>query len=320
MRPGPTEGTAACANTPTPAACNWLVPLGGDAFCPACRLNRTIPDLSVFENGALWARLEREKRRLVYALLRFGLTTGPRVDENGTAIPGLQFDFLADDPAFHDGGRVLTGHAAGVITINVAEADPVARARMQAAMDEPYRTILGHLRHESGHYFWDRLIAPDGDRLARFRTVFGDERQDYAAALDRHYAAGPPPDWSAWFVSAYAASHPWEDWAESWAHYLNLVDTLETARAFGLSVEPEPEAPAGPPAAPDPAATDAIAAEATIDPYRERDFDRLIARWLPLTVALNSLTRAMGQEDAYPFALTAPAIEKLRFVHDTILG
>lgn len=321
MFPGAGADHAPCANANGPATCNWLVPAAeAGGFCHACRLNRTIPDLSWGQNGVLWGRIEREKRRLVYAILRFGLP----VTETYAASP-LRFDFLADTPpSFRDGGKVLTGHANGLVTVNIAEADPVARASVQAAMDEPYRTLLGHLRHESGHYFWDRLVAPDINRLSRFRALFGDERVDYAAALDLHYRSGPPADWQACWVSAYAASHPWEDWAECWANFLHLVDTLETASAFGLRLDPAPEDPAGPPGVgpdnPDPAGRAAIAADAAVDPYRLTDFDRLIALWLPLSVALNSLTRSMGQEDAYPFTLTPPVVEKLRFVHETVMA
>ena len=289
--------------------CNWMV---DDAapFCAACRLNRTIPDLSQPGNLLLWQRMEEDKRRLVYAALRLGLPVAPQTPGAGPGQPGgtpegLAFDFLADQPpSFNEGGRVLTGHAGGLITLNIAEADPALRERMRAEMAEPYRTILGHFRHESGHFYWDRLVR-DGPWLGPFRACFGDETADYGAALQQHYTAGAPPDWPDRFVSAYAAAHPWEDWAESWSHYLHMVDTLETAWAFGLQLD---------------ARNEALSGRADFDPYVTRDFDALVAQWLPLTVALNALNAAMGHEAAYPFTLGPVVLDKLRFVHRVIHG
>lgn len=292
-----------CANYEREQACNWLVAQGGDTpFCLACRLNRTIPDLSVPGNRVLWERLETEKRRLVYSLLRLDLPIIPRIEQEN----GLGFDFLADpDPGFTERGRVLTGHDEGLITINIAEADPAERERMREAMDEPYRTILGHFRHESGHYYWDRLIDGTG-WLDAFRALFGDERRDYGEALAQNYAEGPPENWPEYYVSAYATSHPWEDWAESWSHYLHMVDTLETAWQFGFRTDPRPPN------------TQMLKSEPGADPYRTTDFETLVGEWLPFTVALNALNRSMGQDLAYPFTLTASVIEKLKFVHDVV--
>jgi hypothetical protein len=246
-------------------------------LCLSCQLTRTIPDQP--ENLLRWQRLEAAKRRLVYTLLALDL---PR--------DGLTFDFLvpqADQP-------VLTGHARGVITINATEADDEARELARVNLNEPYRTLLGHFRHESGHYYFDQLVAPDPHE---FRHLFGDERQDYAEALQRHHENGPPPDWlEQGFISAYASSHPWEDWAETWAHYLHMVDTLETADAFGLKVQ-------------------RLQAEAG----QQTAFHRLLEGWVPLTLALNSLNRSMGLQDLYPFVLSQAAIDKLRFVHQRIV-
>lgn len=293
-----------CANHgPALADCNWLVAEEeGQAFCIACRLNRTIPDLSVTGHAQLWQRLEEEKRRLIYSALRLRLPVGPK--EGGR--PGLAFDFLADpDPRFSDAGRVLTGHADGLITLNIAEADPVIRETSRAEMDEPYRTILGHFRHESGHYYWDRLVR-DTPLIAPFRALFGDDRADYGAALQRHYDNGPPVDWHDHHISAYASTHPWEDWAESWSHYLHMVDTLETAWAYGLRVDARQDS------------SDTLMVEPDADPYRILDFGILIRQWMPLTVALNSLNRSMGHEHAYPFTLPDPVIAKLGFVHAVV--
>ncbi|WP_019589223.1 MULTISPECIES: putative zinc-binding metallopeptidase [unclassified Thioalkalivibrio] len=292
-----------CRHYAVDGICNWMVPESDpDPFCRACRLNRTIPDLRVPGNRTLWARLEAEKRRLVYGLLRLGLPVTPRRDDPA----GLAFDFLASTaPAFQEGGGVVTGHAAGLITLDIAEADPAVRERMREAMAEPYRTILGHFRHESGHHYWERLVR-GGPAHEDFRRVFGDERADYDAALRRHYREGPPADWQERFVSAYASAHPWEDWAETWAHYLHIVDTLDTARAYGLEVGAEGLAGSAMSHAPD------------YDPYHAPDIDTLMDHWLPLTNALNSLNRSMGHGHIYPFTLTPAAIAKLRWVHAII--
>jgi hypothetical protein len=293
-----------CANAQHDA-CNWLVPAEAmDTLCQACRLNRTIPNLSVAEHLPLWQRLEVAKRRMVYGLLRLGL---PIVDKAQDPERGLAFDFLADpDPTLRESPQVMTGHAEGLITINIAEADDAERERRRQDMAEPYRTLLGHFRHEIGHYYWERLVR-NGPWLEPFRALFADERQDYGSCLQAHHAAGPPADWPARFISGYAAAHPWEDWAETWAHYLHLVDTLETAQAFNLRLRPE--------AGRDPA----LAVAASFDPYRHGDFGAMIATWLPLTYAVNSLNRSMGQPDLYPFVLAPAVVEKLRFVHDLVM-
>ncbi len=204
-----------CANLDSAAGCNWLVDANDTGntrrLCIACRLNRTIPDLSIEENAALWGHIEVAKRRLVAGLLELDLPVVSRVDEDPQR--GLAFDFLCPAP---EGPPVLTGHADGIITLNIEEADDVKREAIRKNMHEPYRTLLGHLRHEIGHYYWDRLIA-GSERLQEFRELFGDERQDYTAALKRNYEQGPPADWRDRYVSAYASAHPWEDWAESWA-------------------------------------------------------------------------------------------------------
>jgi hypothetical protein len=292
-----------CANA-AHRACNWLVPAEAPhAFCPACRLNRTIPDLGPPEHLLRWQRLEAAKHQLVYGLLRLGL---PLVSKFEDPDMGLAFDFLADPaPGSPDGPKILTGHEHGLITINIAEADDAERERARQEMGEPYRTLLGHFRHEVGHYYWERLVR-DGRWLEWFRTTFGDERQDYGACLEAHHAEGPPPDWQERFVSGYASAHPWEDFAETWAHYLHIVDTLETAAAFGLRITPMAGRAPG------------LAMEIDFDPYRQNDFDALLEAWLPLTYAVNSLNHSMGQPDLYPFVLAPAVIGKLRFVHGLV--
>jgi len=277
--------------------CNWMV-AGAGEFCVACRHNRVIPDLGVAGNGLLWGRIEAAKHRLFYSLLRLGLPLENRADN---PEHGLAFDFLADTAESHAAG-VMTGHDNGLITLALKEADDATREKVRAGMGEPYRTLLGHLRHESGHYFWDRLVAPDAALLNGFRALFGDERPDYDAALQRHYQQGAPPNWQDSHVSLYATSHPWEDFAETWAHYLHIVDTLETAAAFGLKVRPR-------------LARGHIATSIDFDPYESRRFDQIMEAWLPVEVATNCLNRSMGLNDLYPFVLSQKMVEKLGFIH-----
>ncbi|HEX4636401.1 MAG TPA: putative zinc-binding peptidase [Rhizomicrobium sp.] len=278
--------------------CNWLAAADDPAgFCLACRHNRVIPDLSVAGNDVLWRKIETAKHRLFYSLLRLNLPLENRTDD---PEHGLAFDFLADPSRTHEVG-VMTGHSKGLITLALKEADDVTREKVRTAMGEPYRTLLGHFRHEIGHYFWDRLVAGDALMLERFRALFGDDRQDYGKAVRRHYEQGPPANWQEDFISLYAASHPWEDFAETWAHYLHIVDTLETAAAFGLKVRPR-------------RAKGVLAAAIDFDPYTA-DMERLIDAWLPVEFATNNLNRSMGLADLYPFLLSPRVIEKLGFVH-----
>ena len=95
----------------------------------------------------------------------------------------------------------MTGHENGIITIALAEADGFERERRRLEMGEPYCTLLGHFRHEVGHHFWDLLVR-DGGQLQACRALFGDDSEDYQAALQRHYRDGPVPDWQQRYVSA----------------------------------------------------------------------------------------------------------------------
>ncbi len=291
----PREGARLCDNLRY-GSCVWIASEGA-LYCAACRHNRVVPDLTVEENLTRWRRIEIAKHRLFYGLMRLGLPLQNKSDRED----GLAFDFLAEMPD----APVFTGHQGGLVTINLAEADDLEREKQRAAMHEPYRTLLGHFRHEVGHHFWDVLAQ---DRLEAFRALFGDERADYTAALQRHYAHGAPNDWDERHISAYASSHPHEDFAETWAHYLHMVDTLETAAAFGLSLS------AASRNGPD------IAADIAFDPYCAARLDQLIEAWIPLTYAMNSISRSMGQPDLYPFALSPVAIAKLAFVHALVRG
>jgi hypothetical protein len=289
-----------CSNGRDYGVCNWLVPAEDPLDrCQACRLNAVIPNLQIAGNVGRWQRLEFAKRRLLYTLLAL------RAPLDAGAAPGsqpLRFEFRADA---QDGTRAMTGHANGTITINIAEADDAEREKSRIQMGEPFRTLLGHFRHEVAHYYWDRLIAGSPLRLEEFRARFGDERADYGAALQRHHREGPPPDWPDRFISAYASTHPWEDWAETTAHYLHLIDTTETAASFGLSLQP---------AHPAAKTMQAIPREVARPPA---NFDALLSTWQPLTMALNEINRGMGLPDVYPFVISDQARTKLRFVHDT---
>ncbi len=290
-----------CANAAF-GACNWLVPIDQvGSYCTACRHNRTVPDLGVPANLASWQRFEFAKHRLFYTLLRLKL---PLANRNDDPRHGLVFDFLSD-AALPAGSKVLTGHEDGVITMALVEADDAERERRRVAMGEPYRTLLGHFRHEVGHYFWDVLVR-DGGRLEECRALFGDDSQDYAQALQRHYQNGAPPDWQAHLVSSYASSHPWEDFAETWAHYLHIVDTLEMAGSFGLSVHPCI------------ATRNELTSEVDFDPHEAGTIEKLVEAWLPLTFAMNSLNRCMGAYDLYPFILSPPVVRKLGFIHELV--
>lgn len=291
-----------CANA-VHGACNWLLDdASPEPFCIACRHNRVVPDLSLPWNLTRWRQIEAAKHRLFYSLLRLGLPLQTRTE----ARSGLAFDFLVDPAETYSAGApVLTGHLDGLITLNIAEADDVERERRRMLFGEFYRTLLGHFRHEIGHYFWTMLVQGDPS-LWTFRALFGDESADYGAALQRHYASGAQPGWEESYVSAYATSHPWEDFAETFAHYLHIVDTIETAGTFELTLRPRlrrgPEAPV----------------VIDFDAYRTQDFDRLVEVWLPLTYAVNSLSRSMGQPALYPFKLAPGVIAKLAFVHERV--
>lgn len=293
-------GRHLCENA-THDACNWLAEDAGPGLCAACRHNRTIPDLSVPENLELWRRIELAKHHLFYSLLRWRLPVETRSGPDGA---GLAFDFMAD--AVEPGGgvaRVMTGHESGLITVNIAEADDAEREKRRTAMSEPYRTVLGHMRHEVGHWYWERLVR-DGPLLQPFRALFGDERADYGAALAAHYRDGPPADWQGSFVSAYASAHPFEDFAESFAHYTHIVDALETAVDYGMRVSDLKEA----------------RAVSRLDPYLEGDTRLIVSAFSGIALAVNAVNRSLGQPDLYPFVLSEPAIEKLAFVHALIRG
>ncbi len=281
-----------CRNYSEQNVCNWMVVSdNGERYCVACRMNRIIPNLDRPGNRDKWLNVEREKRRVIYDLLRLGLPFLAKRDDPHT---GLAFAFMEDQQPTQEfvdsswsGGKVFTGHAKGLITINIIEADDAAREALRQQLNEASRTLLGHFRHEIGHYFWDRLIL-EGGRLAGFREVFGDERQDYQSSLRRHYQQGPPANWQQHYISAYAAAHPWEDWAECWGHYLQITDALETAHALDMGVS------------------------------LPRDFDELIRVWSRVSININLMNRSMGMRDAYPYVLNDSVVAKLRYIHEVV--
>ena len=291
-----------CANASADLdVCNWLVEDEGEDFCVACRHNRLVPNLGAPQGLERWRAIGRAERHLFYSLLRLRL---PHPDRREDPQGGLIFDFL-EDKVGPDGTvtPAMTGHEDGLIAIRVAEADDAVREQTRIIMREPYRTLLGHFRHETGHFIWDKLVR-DRNAYEGFRAVFGDERPDYGEALQAYYAHGAPLDWRERFISPYSSSHPWEDFAETFAHYLHIVDTLETARAFGLQIDARGH--------------DGLTAEVDFQPYRASSARRLVDAWIPMTVAINEIQRSMGEPDSYPFVLSPPVVEKLEYIRALI--
>ncbi len=292
-----------CDNYREHGACNWMLRDDEpETLCRACRLNAVIPDLSQPQNLDYWRRIEAAKRHTLYSVLSLRLPLASRREDPAR---GLSFSFMCDSlPAseftepLNGQGPIFTGHNEGEITINLAEADDVARTRLRVKLGEVYRTLLGHFRHEIGHYYWYRLLQDDAQLLEEFRALFGDERADYQQALNRHYSIGPPVDWSENFISAYASMHPWEDWAECWAHYLHMIDTLETAYAFRIGIEHTGALPV-----------------VLDNMQRQIDATTLLSNWMQLSVGINALNRSMGMPDAYPFVLVEKTRIKLQWIH-----
>jgi hypothetical protein len=297
-----------CANFDTAAGCNWLVPFEAAderkaVLCRACRLNRSLPDLARKQHRLWWRRIEIAKRSLVASLIGLGLPVASRDEDPGR---GLAFDLLHEDEAH---ARVLSGYRDGIVTLNIEEADEARRERVRAALHQPYRTLLGHLRHDIGHYYWQRLVAGSAWQ-APFRELFGDERRDDVHPPPQLRALLDSGDWSSRHVSAYAVEHPAEDWAETFAHYLQMADALDAALGFGINADN---------------------LELRYEPFNEASLWRrdgadaatflgFVNRWMELTGVLNELARSMGRPDFYPFVLSSDAVRKLHFVHLVILG
>lgn len=281
---------ARCSNGDAHGVCNWLHPIDSDhGLCNGCQFNRTIPNLSIDGNRDYWGALEASKKRLLYTLMDLGLPLVTRWDD---PAQGLLFDFLDDarsNPDLFPDSFVSTGYSEGVITIHVLEADDAARTQIQVELKENFRTLLGHFRHESGHYYWS-LARTSGVAPEAFAEVFGDEGADYRTAIDRYYREGPPANWPEHFISAYASSHPAEDWAETWGHYLHLYDALETAASQGLS---------------------------DVNPAEMTMAERIVA-WQGLSISINEVNRSIGRGDAYPFVISPTVAKKLELV-DTVI-
>jgi hypothetical protein len=293
-----------CHNYAVHDVCNRMVAApaaessatGQQTLCDYCRFNETIPDLSVPGNAEKWYRLEVAKRRLLYALDELQLPYGTRAE--GFPVP-LSFDFKADQEVStswwrnSDGGeKVYTGHANGKITINIREADPVERERMRIELGEPQRTLIGHFRHEIGHYYWQLLVQ--GKDEAAFKALFGDhENPSYSEALQQYYAYGPAPDWRNRYISAYASMHPWEDFAETWGTYMDMISVLDTSENVGL-----------------------LRGEG-LDPEGTQ-LGAMVLKYLEIGMKVNEVNRAMGLMDILPEFFSEPVMQKMRYIHRLI--
>jgi hypothetical protein len=291
----PPANLARCAQS-SRIGCNWLASGEGE-LCWSCQLTRTRPSDGDGDAIAELAVAEAAKRRLLFALAELELPVTGWYERPG----GLGFDLLSSAQT-----NVLTGHSDGIITLDLDETDPAHREQVRVRLGEPYRTVLGHFRHEVGHYFQPILVPAQSSQEARCRELFGDEREDYERSMDRYYKAGAPAGWEQRFVSAYATMHPWEDWAETFAHYLHIRDALETAASYGVrsdgpSIETADSAP-----------LQSRPAEAT------KTIRAMLDAWLPLTYALNAVNRSMGIADLYPFVLSSEIEDKLAFIDSLV--
>lgn len=271
-----------CINANKHATCNRLIPTNAAkssaGLCDYCELTTVIPDLSVPGNLDKWQRLEAAKHRVLYALDQIGF---PFRADSGTQRSAVSFEFKEDGAE-----PVATGHNDGRIVINIKEADSVKREIARVQFGEPQRTLVGHFRHELGHYIWDRLVKPNGPQLEKFRNIFGDERiQDYGQALEDYYQSEPASNWQTNFISAYATMHPWEDFAETFATYIDMRSVLDTASHFGMSTSDN------------------------------SNFDDMVRDYSSVGVMANELNRDMGLLDLVPEVFVPPVIEKLRFIH-----
>ena len=284
--------SAICNNGFEYGVCNWIQePDSQNGLCLACSFNRYIPRLDTQENISRWKVLELAKRRLLFNSLRLNIRWS-----SGWVLPngGLLFDFLEDsrtsakvDPTEF----VSTGYSDGVITINLLEADPAQRAAQKTANNEVYRTVLGHMRHESGHYIWD-LLHSENETRESFKHTFGDPEQNYHEALTDFYSNGQSPEWAENYITPYASSHPVEDWAEMWGHFLHIIDGLETAKEHHL-----------------------IGSDSNQMSMREK-----LAAWQDLTIKLNEMNRSMGRNDLYPFVICEPVVQKFEYIDELISG
>jgi hypothetical protein len=289
-----------------PLSCNWLVAESADTAtrgrCLAHSLIRREPDLddTIAREKLLPATLAL--RRLVYQLDDLGLPIDPYWRRDG----GLAFDLLS---SFSTRERITIGHSNGVITIDLVESLDAYRESMRVRLGEPYRTMLGHFRHEAGHYYQNVLVETGAGarrHLTRCRELFGDERASYADALARHYEFGAPADWQVSFISEYATMHPWEDFAECFAHYLHITDTIDTSREAGMVLLADRVRFAAP--------RDVIPLES----YADVPIEQLLDDWKWISLFFNRVNTAMGKGPLYPFKISGPVVDKLGFVHTVV--
>ena len=313
-----------CDNNANYNVCNGMVNVddfvadndNDEVLCFACRFNETVPDLSIVEHIPLWQKMEAAKRRALYTLKALSL---PLRNIRQDPENGLSFDFTTDrDVTDHFVSKleysesVFTGHDCGHITINLAEADDVARSQTKHAMSEHYRTLLGHFRHELGHYYFDQLIVGSEKKHALSKKYFGDDELDYQESLKKYYENKDADNWRDEFISEYATMHPYEDWAETWAHYMHIMDTLETAKNFSITGSITGDA-----------ADSEETGELNLPQdsqffYSQTSITSVLDAWMEFSVILNSLNRSMGMNDAYPFVLSQPVRKKLSFIHHAI--
>ena len=260
--------TEPCARRPG-WACNWPAVGAGAPLCTSC----VLVDAGESWSNPLMVPYLSAQRRALYQLTELGVPWVGRSE--------LRFAYRSST-AGHD---AVMGHRSGEITLDLDEADPARGELIRATLGEHYRTPLGHIRHELGHFVWLTLVASDATRLAEFREVFGDERTDYAGALDNHYGRADDGSWRSHYASFYASAQPWEDFAESWAQVMHVHDVVETGAAWGVVARPADSTDAG--------------------------------AWLTTSItaslAANELARAMGMRDLYPFTLTPGVRAKVEF-------
>ncbi len=282
----------ACANR-AEIRCNWAAEAEGAGFCRSCAMTKVIPDAFRGDNRMLWASAEASKRWVLATLARWGWFT----TEDAGQSP--EFHLLSENTASGP-AVVVMGHANGLVTINLAEADPVEEVRRREALSERLRTMTVHFRHEIAHFLFERLTASRPEFPDAFRAIFGDEREDYGEALKRHYANGPPAGWADQFITPYASSHAHEDWAETAAHVMHLTDMLDSAVASKLLLPP--------------------LNNLDYDAYAEQNPDPLIDAAASYGVALNHVIRAMGHDDIYPFVHKPVVRAKLVAAHGWLSG
>jgi hypothetical protein len=281
--------------------CNWLVPTDSvHSLCDVCLLDQNLSGITSEEQRVTWKKMEQAKHRLIYSLNRLNL---PVVSKSDAPDHGLSFEFLTEE---YPSSPVRNGYSNGLITINLARADAGSTGSLRHRIEEHHGSIMSFLRHEIGHYYWEQLVLSNRAILQTFRELFGDEIPDYDQALDQHHQIGPPDNWQKDYSSKYATFHARADWAETWSHYLYLMDLLESAYALGLSIRPNLQS------------ASSMSMYASFDPYKETEFEKILDAVIPLTFAVSHLNQRTEQPNLYSFSIPEPVIRKLRFVHQLL--